>query len=193
MADVFFQSFIDVDLWNAAGWKGTALLHDPTGVEAPGLGFMFEDISAGRRIFSGWRERVGKVDEYEELRISIIRGEILGLPSGYSVHVSSNPLHSARRARQQGVALDVQKAIVLSRYMRMTPDPGSPHLGQFEKDFARRRRYLLIPVSPECTPEFEFSIEKREIHFRQASEIKADDVDAAVFPEHYFDNDGRVH
>jgi hypothetical protein len=94
---------------------------------------------------------------------------------------------------EKGVALDFQKAVVLSRIKRMTPNPGSPHLRQFEKDFTKRQRYLLVPVSSKGTPEFDFSIEKREIHLRYASEIRADDVDAAVFPAHYFDNDARVH
>ena len=193
MGDIYFQSLIDVELWDSAGWKGTAFLHDPSGTEPPGLGFLFDDINAGKRIFSGWRDRVGRVDEYEEIRVSIIRGEILGLPPGYSLHVSSDPLHSARRAGDKGVALDFLTAVVLSRIKRMTPNPGSPHLGQFEKDFAKCQRYLLVPVSSKGTSEFEFSIEKHEIHLRQASEIRADDVDAAVFPEHYFDNDARVH
>ena len=183
MGDLYFQSPIDIELWDSARWKGIAFLHDPSGIEPPGLGFLFENIDAGRRIFSGWRERVGTVDEYEEIRVSIIRGEILGLASGYSVHVSSDPLHSVRRFEDKGLPLDFRAAVIVSRVKRMTPNPGSPHLGQFEKDFAKHERYLLVPVSSEGAPEFELSIEKREIHLRQASDIKADDVDAAVLSE----------
>lgn len=193
MGDIYFQSLIDVDLWNSAGWRGTAFWHDPRGMEPPGLGFLFDNLEAGKRIFAGWVERVGNVDEYEEIRISIIRGKILGLAEGYSVHVSSNPLHSVRRAEAKGIPLDFEKAIVLSRVQRMTPNPGSPHLPQFEKDFAAHRRYVLVPVSLSGAPEFQLSIEKREIHLRQASDIRGDDVDATVFPEHYFDNDDKVH
>jgi hypothetical protein len=192
MSAFFFQSLIDVDLWNDAEWLGTAFLHDPAGNDAPGIGLVFENIEAGRRIFSGWQERVGKVDEYDELRVSIIRGEILGEPSGYSVHISSNPFHSAQRAQDNGLTLDLEKAVIVSRCKRMTPDPGSPHLGRFEKEFARHKRYFILPVSSKATPDFGLSIEKREIHLRLASEIRGDDLDAVVFPEGYFDNDGRV-
>jgi hypothetical protein len=192
MGDFYIQSLIDIELWDSARWKGMAFLHDPSGIEPPGLGFLFEDIDAGRRIFSGWREGVGTVDEYEEIRVSIIRGEMLGLASGYSVHVSSDPLHSVRRFEDKGLPLDIHTAAIVSRVKRMAPNPGSPHLGQFEKDFAKHERYLLVPVSSEGAPEFELSIEKREIHLRQASDIKADDVDAAVLPEHYFDHDARI-
>jgi hypothetical protein len=193
MADTYFQSFIDVELWDSARWKGTAFLHDPSGIDPPGLGFLFEDIEDGKKIFSGWQQRVGRIDRYEEIRVSIIRGEILGLPSGYSVHISSDPLHSVRRAEAEGLSLDFQTAVIVSRVQRMTPEPGLPHLEQFEKDFAKYKRYLLVPVSLKGVPEFQLSIEKHEIHLCQASEIRADDVDAAVFPAHYFDNDARIH
>jgi hypothetical protein len=191
MEDIFSESLIDIPLWDAAGWKGTAFLHDPSGMERPGLGFLFDDMDAGRRIFLGWQERVGKVDEYEEIRVSIILGEILGLPSGYSLHISSDPSHAARRARDKGLALDFKTAIIVSRIKRMTPNPGSPHLGQFQEDLARHGRYLLVPVSSKGTPALDVAIEKHEIHLRQASEIGPHDLDAAVFPEHYFDNDDR--
>jgi hypothetical protein len=192
MGDIFLQSLIDVDLWNSAGWLGTAFLHDPTGVHPPGIGFLFESMDAGRQIFSGWQERVGTIDEYGEIRVSIIRGEILQLPSGYSIHVSSNPLHSVQRAQDNGLRLDFQTALIVSRVKRMTPDSGSPHLGRFESDFTKHNRYFLLPVSSKGTPELDLSIEKRELHLRLASEITADDVDAVAFPEHYFDNDRRV-
>ena len=83
MGDIFVQSLIDVELWDSARWKGTAFLHDPRGTEPPGLGLLFDDMRSGKRIFSGWQERVGKADRYEEIRVSVIRGEILGLASGY--------------------------------------------------------------------------------------------------------------
>lgn len=193
MGDIYFQNLIDIELWDSARWKGTAFLHDPSGTEPPGLGLLFEDIEAGKRIFSGWRHLVGRIDQYEEIRVSVIRGEILGLASGYSVHISSDPLHSVQRAAAKGSSLDFQTAVVVSRVQRMTPKPESPHLGQFERDFAKHKRYLLVPVSLKGAPEVQLSIEKHEIHLRQASEIKADDVDAAIFPEHYFVNDARVH
>jgi hypothetical protein len=192
MGDILFQSLIDVDAWDSAGWQGSAFLHDPSGVQPPGIGFLFENMDAGRRIFSGWLERVGRVDEYDEIRISIIRGEILGLPAGYSVHVSSNPLHSVRRARDKGVTIDVQTAVIVSRVKRMTPNPGSPHLARFEGDFAKHNRYVLLPVSSNGTPDLDLSVGKRELHLRRAPEIGADDVDAVAFPDHYFDNDIRV-
>jgi hypothetical protein len=111
---------------------------------------------------------------------------------GYSVHVSSNPLHSVQRAKDNGITLDFKTAVILGRVKRMTPNPGSVHLGRFEGDFARHKRYFLLPVSSEGSPELNLSIAKRELHLRLASHLSADDRDAVVFPEHYFDHDSCV-
>ncbi len=189
MADVFIQTLIDVDSWNAAGWLGTAFLHDESGREMPRLGIVFTDIRAGNRIFSGWRERLGAVDEFEELRISIIEGDIVGEDPGYTIHISSNPLNTARRL---GSKVEAPKMIIVSRMHRMTPQPGSPHLGRFKKEFAKHKRYQVIPISAEIQPNFALSIEKTEVHFRQACDIGRTDLDAVIFPEHYFDLDDIV-
>jgi hypothetical protein len=187
MVDVLFQSFIDIEKWDAAGWTATAFLHDPSGRHPPLLGVVFDDIAAGKQIFSDWLHRLGDVDRYEELRISIVEGEILGEEPGYSVHFSSDPAHTEECARAKGPQLEIEAAIVLSRFMRMTPAPGSPHLRRFKQEFTKHKRFFVIPVSSDVKPLFEFAIEKTEIYFRQASEVSKNDRDAVVFPEHYFD------
>jgi hypothetical protein len=193
MVEVFFQTFIDIEKWDAARWKATAFFHDPSGAQPPYLGIVFDNIEAGRQIFSDWLQRLGSVDQYEELRISIVEGEILGEEPGYSVHLSSDPSHTEEHSRAKGVHLEVETAIVVSRFKRMTPAPESPYLPRFKQDVAKHKRFFLIPVSSEVKPEFGFAIEKTEIHFRRASEVAKADRDAVIFPEHYFDGDGAVH
>ena len=189
----FVQSFIDPDKWNAAAWKATAFLHDPLGEKPPCLGLVFGNIEVGKRIFSDWLERLGETDRYDELRISIVEGEILGEPSGYSVYISSAPDRIAERAQAEGIGFELGTATILGRFQRMLPQPGSPHLPRFKSEFAKHKEYLLLPVSAETEPQFEFAIRKTGIFFRQASEITKDDLDSAVFPPHYFDRDGTVH
>jgi hypothetical protein len=191
--DVFLQIFIDPVKWDAAGWGATAFFHDLTGVDPPGLGIVFDNIEIGKEIFSHWRTRLGSVDQYDELRISVVEGEILGLEPGYSIHISSNPSHTAERAKALGIALSVRTAVVIVRLNRMTPAPGSPHLARFKRDFAKHKRYFLLPVSADLKPEVELAIEKTEILFRNASEVRSDDLDAAGFPEHYFDRDRTLN
>ena len=193
MEDVLFQCFIDLETWDAGRWKAVAYFVDPSGAHPPCLGIVFEDIKAGKQIFSDWHRRLGNVDRYEELRISIVEGEILGEEPGYSLHISSDPSHVMELARMNGVRIEANRAVVMSRFKRMLPAPGSLYLSRFKQSFARHRKYFLIPVSADVKPVLESAIEKTEIHFRQASEIAGDDRDAVVFPEHYFDGDGAIH
>ena len=189
MEPILFQSLIDIDKWNEARWTATAFLHDPDGAKPPYLGLVFENIDAGRAIFRDLLRRVGVVDTFEELYISIIEGEILGEEPGYSVHISSDPRNTQARLRLRGQELTLDRAIVVSRFHRMTPAPDSPHLKKFKAEIQTHGRYALIPVSPQVQPEFDCAIEKKEIHFRQASDITRSDRDSVVFPVNYFEND----
>lgn len=193
MEDLYFQTLIDTELWDSAQWRATAFLHDPSGAEPPCLGLVFEDMDAGKRIFSNWIRRLGRVDRYEELRLSIVEGDILGLDSGYSVHISSDPIHSAQRARSDGLQIDFDTAILVSRFHRMTPTPGASNLTQFKWEFGKHQRYFLVPVSSDGTPHLQNSITKTEIHLRNASDVAAGDVDSVIFPAHYFDGDGNIN
>jgi len=154
---------------------------------------VFDDIEAGKEIFTHWRRRLGSVDQYDELRISIIEGEILGMDPGYSVHISSDPSRTAERAKALGMALSVETSTVIGRVRRTTPEPGSPHLPRFKDDFAKHKRYFLLPVSADLKPEVEFAIEKTKILFRDASEVRSDDLDVIAFPKHYFDRYRTIH
>jgi hypothetical protein len=193
MEDIYLHSFIDIKSWDSARWRATAFLHDASGLNPPCVGIVFENIAAGKQIFADWLARLGDVDQYEELRVSIVEGEILGLGAGYSVHISSNPLHSVKRVQAAGAQLKIGTSVTVSRVHRMITAPGSPHLAKFKGEFEKHKQYDLVAVSPEVTPEFQFAIRKTEIFLRLASDIGADDVDAVVFPEHYFDDDCIVH
>jgi len=189
MENLFFQSFIEIDKWNAAGWKGTVFVHDPSGKRAPMIGIQFEDIESGKQIFAEWLRRLGKIDRYEELRISIVEGEILGKGPGYSVHISSDPGQTIKRAAAEGKEIAADLTAVVGRIHRMVPEPGSPHLPRFKRELQKHRQYFFIPVSTTGELLLEYAIGKTEIHLRQASEINRNDVDSLVFPEHYFDRD----
>lgn len=200
MNEIFFQSFIDVDKWNAAGWKAVAFLNDPDGGAPPCLGIAFLNGKVGKQIFRGWRERLGgDLDAYEELRISIIEGDIPGEEPGYTVYISSEPLNTERRARDNGVELDAFNSIVVGRVHRMNPEPGSPYLPLFKKEFKKHRKYLLIPVTitmspqPSFEPHLDYAIGKTEVHFRHVSEITEDDPDVAIFSQPVLEPGDTVH
>ncbi len=193
MDNIYFQSFIDIETWNAAQWRAAAFLHDPEGKLPPCLGLVFENIEAGRRIFSDWRARLGSVDSHEELRVSIIEDNSAGLESGYWVHISSNPLNSEGRAQADGAPVQIQTAVVVSRFQKMIPGPGSPHLEQFKRDVREQKGYCILPISSDLKPDFELAISKAEVHLRQASEVGIDDLDSVVFPKDHFEGSVQIH
>ena len=188
MTPILFPGLIDIAKWDAARWVATAFLHDPEGTSPPCLGLVFQNIHVGRAIFEAWLERLGTTDRYEELRIAIIEGDILGEAPGYSVHVSSDPLNTERRLKAGGKSVEWDQAILMTRFNRMSPPPDSPHLRQFKIDLQKHKRYSLIPVSTSKEPLLDCAIEKTEIHFRTVSELTKSDFDAVVLPANSFDS-----
>src|SRR3989442_1152895 len=52
---LYLTTPIEVDLWNAAKWKGTAILYSPGKPPILALAYLNED--AARKIFEGWHKR----------------------------------------------------------------------------------------------------------------------------------------
>jgi hypothetical protein len=184
VATMMLQSFINSALWDKAWWDAVVYLHHPTNEEPPCLGLGFHHINVGKQIFQEWIEQFGRVDQHDELRIAIVEGPIPDRKDGYSVHISSNPQNTVRRAKeQQGLDIDADLVLTVGRIHRMYPEPGSPHLPLFKKDLAIHGRYFLLPVAMgggSFDPQFEYSIGKREVLFRNVSELTENDVDNVI-------------
>ena len=178
MKDLVFQCFTDPAEWAAATWRATAFTYDPTAAsqEPPGIGIAFENFNAGKIIFDGWIRRLGHVDAYEELRVSIIEGPIPSDPHGYTVFISSNPLNTVKRKQKQDPQFDPTTFARISRMNRMNPVPGSPHLRCFKKHFSALGRYRLFPVHFDGSKikalDLTRYIEKRELNFLNTSDLK---------------------
>ncbi len=183
---------MDPATWVAAGWSGAAFLHDPEGEEPPCLGFLFDDIEAGARIFSAWLNYLGSADEFEELRVAIIEGPIHGEGRGYSVNFSYDPLGLERRAAKKGERFELATTVILSRILRVATNGRSANLERFKKEFARHGKYSLVPCALDSLPRFDCAIPKVEIHFRKVLEITSRDQDAVVFPANYFGRDKTI-
>jgi hypothetical protein len=167
---------INVDLWNEARWRGTIFLFFENA--PPALGLAFRNEKAARQIFEDWHKRYGQGDKFEELRISIIEGEITGEQPGYTVHVSVDFENTVRRYRASGLTIDVENSMfaMISRINRMNPAPGSKNLGYFKDAYRHYKTYTLIPAilssdDSSAKPILDLGIFKNTIHFRQASDI----------------------
>jgi hypothetical protein len=185
---MFFTTFIDLSLWDKVSWAGCVYLHDPQLKEPPGFGLLFRDKVAGENIFKQWRERLGEFDTYNELRISIIEGDVSNHPpGGYSVHIGSNIENIYKRADAEGIDIPRDRVMMLSRLHYMTPAKGSTNLSLFRKRYEQFGSYLLVPVLQEGDTFVSgtgLAIHKRDIEFRHVSEITSmNDPDSCVIPE----------
>jgi hypothetical protein len=187
-----FSSFlfgpIDVDLWNIARWKGTVYAFADD--QIPILGLLFSNAAAGRTIFENWHKRYGESDAYEELRISIVEGDIPGEEPGYSVHIGADLENSVKRFKAAGLQVDrdSDQFMMISRLHRMHPVPGSRYLAMFKEAYRLYKTYFLVPVEikdGKLHPIFDLRIHKGTIHFRTVEDIGENDVDLAVIRDQY--------
>jgi hypothetical protein len=174
---MFVTGPIDVDLWNKAKWHSTFLARWPN-EGPPALGFGFLNEQAARKIFEQWHERYGDRDTFEELRVSIIEGEIKGERPGYTVHIGADLDNTIKRYRDQGLTVgDNDILMTIGRVNRMNPTPGSTTLQMFKEDFRRFKTYFLIPgihnSDSSLVPISELGIFKNTIHFRNVAEIRS--------------------
>jgi len=183
--EMFFQSFIDVDLWNNAGWAGT--IYGWAENQPPFLGILFKNKESGEKIFDQWLERFGKKDEFEELNMSIVEGDIKGEPEGYSVLIGSDLLATRDRYKKEfGKELGSKYFVTMSRIHRMTPPAESKNLENFKLKFKEYNQYLLIPAYGDeqnpatIKPDFSRGIIKTKINFKTVDEIGENDIERAI-------------
>lgn len=173
---MFVTGFIDVDLWNNASWCGTIFMHDYNMIEPPFLGFLFSDEESAINIFKGWHKRFGNADDFNEMRLSIIEGDIPEKEPGYTVFVSANPDNIIKRAENNGINIPKDLFLIISRMHRMNPSKGSKNLDLFKKHFNRIGSCYLIPAvkcKDGSIKTFDkLRILKRNIVFRRAEDIK---------------------
>lgn len=182
---MFLSTPIDPALWDEAKWRATFYLMYEDKPPVLGLGFLEE--GAARKIFQQWHQRYGDRDQFEELRVSIIEGEIKGEQPGYSVHIGIDIENTIRRYREAGLTVDASNDgfLTITRIHRMNPSPGSKFLDMFKEAYRHYKTYTLIPavLSPQASdvkPILELGIYKSMIHFRRVEDITLNDEDYPV-------------
>ena len=153
----------------------------------PILGLAFLNEKPARQIFEEWHRRYGERDKFEELRISIVEGDVKGEFPGYTVQVGIDIENTLKRYKDAGLVVDEKNSMfmMISRLNRMNPAPGSNNLGMFKEAYRREKTYLLVPAvlkpdGSQVTPLAELGILKNTIHFRHVDEIGPNDPDAAA-------------
>ena len=169
---------IQLDLWNKAGWHGTAFMAHPQ-LPGPLLALHFRDADAARRIFEDWRERWGREGSDENVRISIITGVNEAEPFAYSLHVA--PVFRADLIQSGKTFLS------LSRYLRLNATT-SDNLNNFLAAFHKAGSYGLVPaITPSGRefpePLFDLIQPRRKLEVRPAWTIDEHDPDLSVLQD----------
>jgi hypothetical protein len=152
------------------------------------MGLVFDHAEAGSEIFREAERLLNHEDRFEEIRVSIVEGSVLGEERrpGYSVHICADPEAVAAHAAAGDFVVDPSMVPFLGQWNRHYPLPDQPSLlTRFKEDFARHGEFLLAPVERRadgrlwCRPEL--GIVKNVVHFRRLAEITtAEDPDAAA-------------
>ena len=169
---------IQLDLWNKAGWYGTAFMVHPQ-MPNPILALHFRDADAARRIFEDWSERWGYEGSDENVRISIITGVTRNEPFAYSMNVG--PVF------RTSVVQGGKTFLSLSRYMRLnatTPD----NLNNFLAAYHKSGSFGLVPaITPKGQefpePLFDLIQPRRKLEVRPAWTIEEHDPDLSVLQD----------
>lgn len=169
---------IQLDLWNKAGWHGTAFMVHPQ-LPGPLLALHFRDAGAARRIFEDWHERWGREGSDENVRISIITGVDQKEPFAYSMQVA--PVF------RTGLVQGGKTFLSLSRYMRLnatTPD----NLNNFLVAYHKAGEFGLVPaITPpgQAFPEpmYDLIQPRRMLEVRPAWTIEEHDPDLSVLQD----------
>lgn len=188
---LLISSLIDVEIWDKAKWKGVAFIHTTDVTEPSKIILLFKNIEAGRKIISQWIETLGKYDNLNELRISFIEGDIPGEDYGYTVHIGSNWDSVFSRRKDEGIDLEEELLMIISRFNRMNPS-NSKNLDLFKEKYSQFGSYFLtVGHFDEVTgkigfnPREELQILKRHVCFRNVNDIKDEnDIDAVILPKY---------
>jgi hypothetical protein len=165
------MSPINLPLWDRAKWKGTGVAV-VTPDAPPILALAFENFDAGKKIFRGWRRRIGAQDRDGWLSVTIITGIDRKSPLNYRVviGISESYMETALKGNRWFA--------MVYRMHDMTPSSGN-NLEALRKQFGRTRSVQLIPgqfnraaLGFEMTQEnFALGIQLSQLEFVQAWQV----------------------
>jgi hypothetical protein len=185
---LFVGGFINIDLWNKAKWSGTGFGFEGQLKEHPIMCLLFEEKEPAIEIMKNWLIRLGETDKYNELRISIIEGDIPGEQPGYSIHIGSNILNIIKRADEEGIYIPKDVFFMINKLHRMNPEKDSRNLTVFKELYERFGSYALrigILKNGEVEMLDKLYLHKRDIEFRNVKDIKSEnDLDSVVLPKY---------
>ncbi|MBR3917951.1 MAG: TIR domain-containing protein [Clostridia bacterium] len=180
---LFVTSLIDIKTWDKAVWRGAGFCLGYT--DLPTLLLPFCNGKYAKKIFSDWIANVGKNDVNDDIRISLIEGDIPDEEKGYYVVVGTNLDEAIKRAEAQGCVIDETMILNVSRIIRANPTDNFKNYNLFKEIYYKFNEYYLAPAilnekTGQIEPLMDYAIHKKKLIYRDVKDITDNDQDAVV-------------
>lgn len=176
---MFLSGLINPLQWEEANWThGVNYLISPDGSNPPMMTILFENLEKGKEIFNNWLELIGNDDNNDQIRISIVTGDVPNQPFGYFISIGENVHNAKHRTNNYANDLNIEYFMTTSRVHRMAPQDLT-NLENFIAEVKRFGYYYIVPAKELIDPEkgrgwsieMDFKIKKKELNVRKFDEI----------------------
>ncbi|MDP3663022.1 MAG: hypothetical protein U1D41_12755 [Nitrosomonas sp.] len=138
--DMGVMSPINLPLWDRAGWKGVGVGGTKGKISPPLMILAFDNIDAGRKIFRGWRKKVGQADREGWIGVTVIAGIHREHPLDYRVAIGVGEQYMLRQTSGK-----MRFMTMVYRMHDMTP-ASSQNLDLLLGLYSRTGRIILQPM-----------------------------------------------
>lgn len=180
---LFITSFIDIEAWDKAIWRGAGFLLGYMPLPTLLLPFVNEEYAT--KIFEDWISMIGRTDERENIRIALVEGDVPGESSGYYIVVGNNIDEAMNRAKISGVPMDDLMMLNVSRIIRANPRDNFYAFNLFKEAYNATGEYILMPAvvdefTGQIKPLRDYGIRKKQLEYRNIADITENDQDAIL-------------
>ncbi|MDQ0621017.1 hypothetical protein [Paraburkholderia graminis] len=137
--DMGVMSPINIPLWDRAKWKGVGVAVTVNHSVPPAMILVFQDVAAGRKIFRGWRKKIGSFDSDGWLGVTVITGINRERPLDYRVAIGV----SERYMRDQ-ISRKLRFFTMVCRMHDMVPVSGE-NLERLLESYRRTGTVIIQP------------------------------------------------
>lgn len=177
---MFLSTPIDLEKWNAAGWKGMLYCFDPG--KPPVLGLIFKNYEAAVKIFDEWCRIWGDGYVDENLVVEYVippfpeKCEVYKDPErsygkGYFVYIGPNINASIDRAIKSGLEPEEILLTTISRNLWVDEINGTHNREMFTEIVGKIHDYRLLPAAL-IDPRKQFSVDNVILGFEHSIKLR---------------------